>query len=138
MTIRFIIVLCLLLPVSTAWANTRIALVVGNSNYKIWRLTNPKNDAQDVTQQLRQLGFKVELVLDANRTNLHRAVQRFRSQLSGKTEVALMFYAGHGAQYGEQSYLLPLHANIKHASDLSIEALRATDVLAQMRATGSL
>ena len=121
-----------------AEASPRVALVVGNASYQQGRLANPTNDAQDVSRALRQLGFQVDLVQDTNRSNLHRAIQKFRSKLNSKTEVALFFYAGHGAQFEGQSFLLPLRANIKTAADLEIEALSAKSILTQMRSTGSL
>lgn len=133
----FVFVLLLLFS-SISYAATRVALVVGNASYLQGRLANPKNDAQDVSRVLQQLGFEVDLVQDANRSNLHRAIQKFRSKLNSRTEVALFFYAGHGAQFEGQSYLLPLRANIQTAADLEIEALSAKSVLSQMRSTGSL
>lgn len=38
---------------------TRTALVIGNSEYSIGRLKNPINDARDVAQALREIGFEV-------------------------------------------------------------------------------
>ena len=132
------ILLALLLFTTASQAASRVALVVGNGSYLQGRLANPTNDAQDVSRALRQLGFQVDLVQDSNRSNLHRAIQKFRSKLNSQTEVALFFYAGHGAQFEGQSFLLPLRANIKTAADLEIEALSAKSILTQMRSTGSL
>ena len=135
---KFLFMCFILCAISVAQAESRIALVVGNGAYQQGRLANPTNDAQDVAQTLRQVGFQVELVQDSNRANFHRAVQRFREKLNNKTEVALFYYAGHGAQFEGNSYLLPLRANIRNAADLEIEALSAKSILTQMRSTGSL
>ena len=135
---KVLVLLFIISMASVAQAASRVALVVGNGAYQAQRLANPTNDAQDIATTLRQLGFQVDLVKDTDRANLHRAIQRFRAKLNSNTEVALFFYAGHGAQFEGNSYLLPLRANIQTAADLEIEALSAKSILSQMRSTGSL
>jgi Caspase domain len=77
----------------------RIALVVGNSNYRyVTTLTNPDNDARLVARTLRSLGFT--LVGDRERTDLDRlafdqAIEEFGDSIRG-ADVALFYYAGHG------------------------------------------
>jgi hypothetical protein len=57
---------CILLIVSvvapcTANAQTRVALVIGNSAYQnVSALPNPVNDASDVSKSLKRLGFEVK------------------------------------------------------------------------------
>ena len=49
-----------------AYSADRVALVIGNSNYRnIAALANPKNDATDIAAALRKLGFDVVQGLDA-------------------------------------------------------------------------
>src|SRR5258708_23707138 len=58
-----------LLSASASCAERRVALVIGNSQYKNSNLVlfNPKNDAEDVAASLRSLGFEVILKIDADR-----------------------------------------------------------------------
>lgn len=121
-----------------ASAGERLALVIGNADYAQGYLHNPVNDAEDMANVLQnQLGFTVKLITNGSRSTMLRAVQQFRKDLNANTEVALFYYAGHGAQYQHQSYLLPLSAQIASADDLPIEALPANNVLEQMRGSGS-
>lgn len=88
----------------------RYALVIGNAAYQ-QPLLNPVNDARAVADRLRQLGFKVLLRTDVSGEQLQKASTEF-STLARGADIALVFYAGHGAQAGEANYLLPLGANI--------------------------
>jgi len=99
-------------------AGKRVALVIGNAAYP-QPLLNPANDARAMAERLRRLGFEVQLKLDVNAAQLQKASAEFSSAARG-AEVALMFYAGHGAQAGEANYLLPLGANM---NALSAEAI---------------
>jgi len=99
-------------------AGKRVALVIGNAAYP-QPLLNPANDARAMADRLRRLGFEVQLRLDVNAAQLQKASAEFSSAARG-AEVALMFYAGHGAQAGEANYVLPLGANM---NALSAEAI---------------
>lgn len=122
---------------SVAIAETRIALVIGNSGYeKISRLRNPSNDAQLIATTLRQVGFEVVAVTDTDRNGMVDAVKSFSAQLlqAGPDSVGLFYYAGHGVQSTGTNYLVPLQADIDKVSDLEVEAIDAKWVLRQMEA----
>ena len=90
-----------------ALADTRIALVVGNSNYQnVTRLENPRNDATLMATTLRSLGFTLVgdgPQLDLDKAALDLAVQKFGSTLQG-ADVAMFYYAGHGVQIRGANY----------------------------------
>lgn len=129
-------VFCLLL----AWlcslqahAADRVALVIGNQNYRHDALDTPINDATKVADKLRKLGFSVVSVgHNLDRREMLEKVRAFRQNINRDTEIALFFYAGHGAQYDNESYLIPLQANLQYANDLPIEAVKAKDILNQI------
>ena len=74
----------------------RIALVIGNSNYKnVGRLNNPENDAMDIASILKKVNFDVTVVLDATLIEIQQAINRFLQALD-EHAVGLFFYAGHG------------------------------------------
>lgn len=116
---------------SRALAETRLALVIGNSEYKIGRLANPKNDARLMTTTLRKLGFQVTERLDATQKAMKRAVSDFIEQVaaSGRDSVALFYYAGHGIQVGGRNYLIPVDAEIDSEADVDIESVEANVVM---------
>jgi hypothetical protein len=98
----------------------RIALVIGNAAYP-QPLLNPVNDARAMAERLRRLGFEVVLRTDVNAAQLQKASAEFSTQARG-ADIALVFYAGHGAQAGEANYVLPLGANMNALSAAAIAA----------------
>lgn len=106
----------------------RIALVIGNAAYP-QPLLNPVNDARAMAERLRRLGFDVVLRTDITAAQLQKASAEFSTQARG-ADIALVFYAGHGAQAGEANYVLPLGVNMN--------ALSATAIAAQGVSVSSL
>ncbi len=123
-----------------ASAGKRVALVIGNAAYtEIKSLPNPRNDADLMGRTLREVGFDVVSVTDADRRAMGRAIQRFGKMLreAGPDAVGLFYYAGHGVQSRGQNFLVPLRSSILDEADLALEAISAADVLAQMEAAGN-
>jgi formylglycine-generating enzyme required for sulfatase activity/uncharacterized caspase-like protein len=116
----------LLLPLPV-WAQ-RIALVIGNAAYADRPLRNPVNDAQLMQTTLRELGFQVQVATDVDRRGLLAALRDFEARARG-AEVALFYFAGHGAQVGGANYLIPVNAPIRSENDVPDEALDAASVL---------
>ncbi len=106
---------CLIVSVATAAeaqdsALKGIALVVGQSNYTaLPPLANPANDARLISGLLGDLGFEVTTVLDADRQKLSRALRRFAEDAEG-SDVALLYFAGHGIEAGGENFLVPIDA----------------------------
>ena len=119
-----------------AVAASRVALVVGNSDYAhIGRLPNPANDAADVGAALRRLGFEVTVARDAGRTALNEALRAF-TRRSQDADVALVFYAGHGMEMDGVNYLLPVDARLERDTDVRYETVELDDVLASTSGAG--
>lgn len=115
-----------------ALAETRVALVVGNSAYSSApALSNPLNDARDMSAALKAAGFTVVEALDADRRKFDGALRAFADQL-GKADVAVFFYAGHGIQVGQQNYLVPVDAKLERERDLEFEAVQLDFVMRQL------
>lgn len=129
------------LAVRSAEAEQRIALILGNGSYgpAIGALKNPVNDAKLVADTLKKLGFQTMLVLDADQKAMKRAIKDFGAKLAGagKDGIGLFYYAGHGIQVNGENYLIPVNAEIDAEKDVSIEAVAANDVLAQMEFAGN-
>ena len=115
-------------------AEVRVALIVGNGNYlHASRLPNPANDAADIAQVLRKLGFEVIEGRDLDKRGLEDKVREFGRKLD-RANIALFFYAGHGMQVGGRNYLIPIDAKLERPGDLSFETVDVSQVLAQMEA----
>jgi formylglycine-generating enzyme required for sulfatase activity len=116
-------------------AETRIALVIGNSDYVSGPLPNPANDAKMIGETLNNLGFEVIARRNADQNTMKRAIQEFGSRLekAGPAAVGLFYYAGHGVQLNGRNYLIPATAQIEREGDVEIEAVSADWVIEQMR-----
>jgi hypothetical protein len=129
-----------ILSASSAAAEKRIALVVGNSAYQsIPRLDNPKNDALLVADTLGKLGFSLVgggAQVDLDKSRFDSVVQSFGNQLMG-ADVALFYYAGHGLQLRGTNYLVPVTANPTRETDVDFQMVDVALVLRQMEGAGT-
>jgi hypothetical protein len=131
-----LILLFLSLPVLVTAQEKRTALVIGNSDYTDAPLRNPVNDATDMAETLKKLGFSVTLKTNANQRTMEEAIRDFgRSLRSGG--VGLFYFAGHGLQVHGRNYLIPISSNIETESEAKYEAVDAGRVLGQMEDAGN-
>src|SRR3954454_352915 len=112
-----------LVTASAAHADRRVALVVGNSAYSnAASLRNPRNDAADMAETLKKLGFEVELGLDLDQQNFAVTIEKFARAQDG-ADVGLFFYAGHGLQLNDKNYLVSTNARLDNEFLLSSETI---------------
>ncbi len=131
----FLAALLAILAALPAFAESRIALVIGNGAYRsVSALDNPEADAGLIAQALMRSGFEVTLVTDADQSRLMHSIAEFGSKLraAGEDATGLFYYAGHGVQSFGSNYLLPVDASLTDAADLSLVAIDAEAVLRQM------
>lgn len=122
---------------STAQAERRVALVIGNSNYEnAGKLTNPKNDAEAVSAALKRLGFEVLTGIDTDIQKMISLVRDFSKALEG-ADVALFYYAGHGLQVDGNNYLAPIDADLSDRADLDFGTVKLSSVMRQMNRQGA-
>ena len=138
MIIKRLLTLTLLTLSLGTLAQDRIALVIGNADYKVSALKNALNDAEDIAQSLKELDFKVTLVKNANKRDMKDAIYEFSSKLSDDT-VGLFYYAGHAIQHHGENYLIPINAlpSIKELRHLEDEAVRSGIVSREMSVSQS-
>lgn len=127
-----LILMLWLVFVGRAIAETRMALVIGNSEYeKIAALENPRNDALDISVALEGLGFDVMLEIDATQDRFNDLIVEFGDRAQ-TADVVLLYYAGHGFQVDGRNYLVPTDAEIASAADLTDQTLRLDQLLRAM------
>ena len=114
----------------------RLALVIGNGAYQTSPLKNTINDAEDMGDSLRNLGFKVILKKNADQRNMEDAIRYF-GKLLVDGSVGLFYFAGHGFQVEGRNYLIPIDAKIESESDVKYEAVDAGRVLGKMEDAGN-
>jgi len=121
-----------LLTASAASADRRVALVIGNSAYSnAASLRNPRNDASDMAETLKKLGFEVELGLDLDQQNFAVTIEKFARALDG-ADVGLFFYAGHGLQLNDKNYLVSINAKLENEFLMSSETIDLTAIVRLM------
>jgi len=111
-----LIILTLLLTLSL-FATDKIALVIGNKNYTNQTgLNNPIRDAKLLRDTLKDLGFTVIEVYDADVDTISNQLDKFVSK-AYSAKIAVIYYAGHGVGVDGKNYLIPLHAtNLSRAT----------------------
>lgn len=123
---------------TVAAAEARTALVIGNSSYQNAPvLTNPVNDARDVSTALKELGFDVITGENLNADQMKAMVLDFGERLKKRKGVGLFFYAGHGVQINGRNYLIPVEAKALREQTIEFESLDVNRVLGEMDAAGS-
>jgi uncharacterized caspase-like protein len=111
-------------------AETKVALVIGNSNYvSAFELKNPANDAAIVKAALTAIGFKVVLKQDVTEQDFQEALKDFARDASN-ADIALFYFAGHGVQFHDQNYLLPVDTKLIDSNDIEFDSIAMDLVLA--------
>lgn len=120
-------------------AAERFALVIGNGGYETASLANPPNDAAVTAGALRDAGFVVTTVIDADQTEMKQKIRAFSQTVrsAGPDAVAAFYYAGHGVQVDGKNYLIPVNATISAKPDLEYETVEAQWVLDMIGASGA-
>src|SRR5580698_3231500 len=123
---------------TAATHNPRVALVIGNGHYPDANasLAQPINDARALTAALRRNGFDVDVVEDASRDDMDRAVERLKAKLRPDS-VVMLFFGGYGVQVGRESYMIPVDAAIWKESDVRREGISIESVLDGMKEQGA-
>src|SRR5579864_7187176 len=98
-------------------AEKRVALVIGNSGYhNVAALPNTRNDANDIAGAFQRLGFSVSKVSDGTFDEMRRALLQFGRDARG-SEMAVIFFAGHGMEIGGENWLIPVDAELGSDTD---------------------
>jgi hypothetical protein len=116
----------------------RVALVIGNANYKVAgvSLPNPRNDAQDISAVLATIGFEVVTAMDTSKRDMDFALQRF-ARLATNADSALFFYAGHAMQFQGRNFLMPIDAELEDEISVRYQTVGLEEVRAALdRASG--
>lgn len=113
----------------------RLALVIGNGAYtNAPPLTNPANDANDMTATLKSLGFEVLSGTNQNKKQMESLIREFGDKLARQGGVGLFFYAGHGIQVRGNNYLVPVEADIPQEDEVDYAAINLSFLMGKMDA----
>jgi uncharacterized caspase-like protein len=117
---------------------SRVALVIGNGHYPDASapLAQPINDARGLTAALRGNGFDVDVVEDATRDDMDRAIVRLKDKIKPDT-VVMLFFGGYGVQVGRESFMIPVDARIWKEADVRRDGVSIEQVLDAMTERGA-
>lgn len=136
--IRAFLILITLSLASPAFAERRVALVIGNSDYiHATHLPNPQNDAQAIGAKLGSLGFEVFLHENLGGQDFRIALGTFAEEAL-RSDLAVVFYAGHGIEMGGRNYLIPIDAKMTSEATAQFEAMSLDNILSTVRNAGKL
>src|SRR5665213_3655780 len=118
----------LVMVAAPAQAEKRVALVIGNNDYKnVPKLQKAVNDARTMGDTLKQLGFTVMVAENQTRQAFSESLLAFDKALQ-PGDTAFFFYAGHGFEIAGQNFLLP--TDVPAAGEGQEELVRDASVLA--------
>lgn len=116
--------LATMLCTDAAWADKRVALVVGNASYQtVPQLPNPSRDATSVAKMFRDAGFDtVDTQINVGNLEFKRAIRKFET-IADQADIAVVYYAGHGLEISGVNYLIPVDARLASDRDAEDEAI---------------
>ena len=133
---RATLLILLLTCLCNIYAERRLALIVGNSEYgKNNYLENPVHDAEDVSSKLATLGFEVIRLTDATLREMHETISDFGVKAK-EYDVVLFYYSGHGLQTKGENYLMPIDAELKSEADVRYACLPLNLLLDKLDESG--
>jgi hypothetical protein len=119
---------CIAAFAAPAYAEKRVALVVGNNDYRnVPKLQKAVNDARTMGDTLKQLGFTVMVAENQNRQAFSQTLLAFDKAVDAG-DTAFFFYAGHGFEIAGQNFLLP--TDVPAATEGQEELVRDASILA--------
>jgi uncharacterized caspase-like protein len=121
----------LCVPMIAFGASERVALLIGNNQYPGSPLRNAVNDARDLGDALKELGFKVIVRENTSRKEMIEAIREFGNALEG-AQAALFFYAGHAMQFKDRNYLIPIDAAMGSEDDVTFFSVEVGQVFDRM------
>lgn len=111
----------------------RVALVVGIGGYEnVPKLPNAVSDANAMADLFRRAGFEVVAARnDTSNLEFKRAIREFEDAVTD-SEIAVVYYAGHGIEIRDANYLIPTDAKLVNERDADDEAIPLDRVISAL------
>jgi parallel beta-helix repeat protein len=120
-----------------AMAAKRVALVIGNAEYKfVPTLLNPINDAALMENALKGAGFEVIRKDNLDQQGMKLALIEFSRTLKQGAEAGMFYYAGHGIEVDGKNYLVPIDSNMQSKDEADVYNFDVNNFMAMMENSG--
>lgn len=113
---------------SLTTGNKKVALIIGNAEYKNRPLKNPTHDADDISKFLSSNGFTVINLRNADLQTMNSGISKFSEDLKSNS-VGLVYYSGHGIEYNGRNYLIPVNTSINDEDDIPRQTVDASTLV---------
>jgi uncharacterized caspase-like protein len=134
----FCLLLALLAPrlATAATPQARLALVVGEANYKTAPLATPLNDAGLVAETLKEAGFAVSVGANLDGAGLRKLLHDFviKAEAAGPDAILFVYLSGRGLQFAGQNYFVPVDARVEREADVPLVTVRLADYFDRLTA----
>jgi uncharacterized caspase-like protein len=126
---------------ASLWARTKsaddskIALVIGNADYRIKPLRNAVSDARSVASALRDVGFSLVVRENASQASMIDAMKEFWLR-SRRSEARVLYFSGHGMQHKGRNFLVPVDMVIENEDEVPRRAAAVDEVVEKLNENG--
>jgi uncharacterized caspase-like protein len=111
--------------------DSKIALIIGNADYKLKPLRNAVTDARSVATAMQDVGFNLIVRENASQASMIDAMKEF--WLRGRrSEARVLYFAGHGMQYRGRNYLIPVDMLISQEEEVPRKAASVDEVVEKL------
>ncbi len=108
--------------------DSKLALIIGNADYKLKPLRNAVNDARAVALAMRDVGFSLIVRENASQASMIDAMKEF--WLRGRrSDARVLYFAGHGLQHKGRNYLIPVDMVIDQEEDVPRKAASVDEMV---------
>ena len=111
----------------------KVALIIGNADYRERKLDSPINDARMIGGALKELNFEVTIIENATKNTLDEGVKNFINNLKDKDSIGLFYFAGHGVQSDGANYILPIDVAFDNSKDIERTGFNIQFLLNELR-----
>ncbi|MBS7807642.1 caspase family protein [Variovorax sp. PCZ-1] len=123
----------------SAWAqrprsstdDNKLALVIGNADYRVKPLRNAVSDARSMASAMREVGFNLIMRENASQASMIDAMKEFWLR-SRRSEARLLYFSGHGIQHRGRNYLVPVDMVIENEEDVPRRAASVDEVVEKL------
>ncbi len=111
--------------------DSKIALIIGNADYKLKPLRNAVTDARSVASAMQEVGFNLIVRENASQASMIDAMKEF--WLRGRrSEARVLYFAGHGMQHRGRNYLIPVDMVINQEEEVPRKAASVDEVVEKL------